>query len=40
MDPMFKTRLEYLLMRDFDGTVKQWREAPEDLKAEIVGHLT
>ena len=36
---MFKTRLKYMLTRDFDGTVKQWRENPGSLKAEIDAHL-
>jgi hypothetical protein len=36
---MFKTRLKYLLARSFDYTVRQWREEPEGLRAEIMAGL-
>ncbi len=35
----YPTRMRYLLMEDFHGTVKKWRENPEQLDKEINNHL-
>jgi len=35
----YPTRMRYLLMQDFEGTVQMWRENPKQLDKEIRNHL-
>ena len=35
----YPTRMRYLLMQDFEGTVKKWRKRPDQLRSEIRNHL-